>query len=565
MLVLSLLVIKKYYLGGRLSLNKPIGKSKLIQRVKEPVKSSDTASKPDKMWGFTWGGSSITDKDWEYIKAIVKETGAKSVLEIGTGFSTLLFNSLGLQVLSFETRQKDIDKMKSIYPKPYPDLYVIPWDGKNLMSHARPTDLERKFDLAFIDGPGGGENRGPAFEQVRQYSDNILVHDAGRKTEKEWIKKYLDEDFEKHSQGGHRTAFYQRKEKVEQVRASLMELRKEMPLIKVVFNGRGEGGAENSVNFIMNSFVRMGWAVDYISPNPNPSGTFRKGLGKPYIPFINDLSEINKPCDILLLYTNDWVWEFKTDLLKEVFSNLQAKRKVMAVNYRLGDIGNHMQAEWTLDWDKYLFLNSSLQNDLVQRVLDVNSVALAPPTDLSEYFKTDIDYGGNLRIVRHSSQGDVKYPKDFNEKVERILTEIPDSEIFLMPAPSFFKFKYLPTHLHDRVHCHQRNKPSVKEFLAQGNVFWYHLPDGYHDMGPKTVMEAMSSGLAVVADNHSGPKDRIIQDFTGWLCDSFEDHLRAFIQIQSNIDMLRVRGKASRERAKQKFIPERWIKEIIGD
>ena len=552
--------IGKYYLGGRLSLNKPIGKSKLIQRVKESLKSSDMGSKPDKMWGFTWGGSSITDKDWEYIKAIVKETGAKSVLEIGAGFSTLLFKSLGLVVVSYETRQQDIDILKEIDS----NLNVYLWDGKKEFGILDQKGEVPKFDLAFIDGPGGGENRGPAFEQVRQYSDNILIHDAGRKTEKEWIKKYLEEDFEKHSQGGHRTAFYQRKEIIEQKRQEKTKAFEvsDKPLIKVVFNGRGEGGAEHSTTWIMNEFIEKGWNVQYISPNPRPCGAFMKE-GPSVFFFTDKLEEIQKSCDILFLYTNDWVWEFKTDLLKEAFSDLQAKRKVMAVNYRLGDIGNSMKAEWTLDWDKYLFLNTSLQNSLVQRVPDIDSVALAPPTDLSEYFKTNIDYSGNLRIVRHSSQGDVKYPKDFNEKVERILNDISDSEIFLMPAPSFFKFKYLPTHLHDRVHCHQRNKPSVKEFLAQGNVFWYHLPDGYHDQGPKTIMEAMSSGLPVVADNHSGAKDRVV-DKTGQLCDNFDQHLFALNFFNTNRIVLEDAGKRAREHAKKTYDPERWIKEIIG-
>ncbi|KKM26880.1 hypothetical protein LCGC14_1580340, partial [marine sediment metagenome] len=570
-----LFAIKRYYKGGRLKEGEVSGKSKLVNVVKEAmpgrvfdqIKKGAPVNNELEFGGFTFGGSSITDKDWEFIKAVVEETGAKRILEIGTGLSTLLFNSLGLQVISFETCQQDVDKMKAIYPKPYPDLYVIPWNGKNLMSDARPTDLERKFDLAFIDGPAGGENRGPAFEQVTRYCDNILVHDAGRAPEKKWIEKYLIPKFSKVAQGGHRTAFFKLAEvvKVEKEEKIKVFESSDKPLIKVVFNGRGEGGAERSTTWIMNEFIKKGWSVQYITPS-KPSGTFMKqGSGDVFI--TGELEEIRKPCDILFLYTNDWVWEFSK--LDEVFSNLQAKRKVMTVNYRLVDVGFELKAPWTLGWDKYLFLNSSLESAFKERVIDTNTKAMAPPTDLSEYFDIQPNYNGNLRIVRHSSQGDVKYPKDFNEKVGRILEEIPDSEIFLMPAPSFIdpnsSNRWVTTHGgHNRLHCHQKNVPPVKDFLAQGNVFWYYLPEGYEDQGPKVIMEAQAAGLAVVADNHSGAKDRIVKR-TGLLCDTFDEHLEALKMYAKRWDRLKHEGEEARHHAKKEYDPQNWIKEIIGE
>ncbi|HEC64427.1 MAG TPA: hypothetical protein ENI23_03955, partial [bacterium] len=513
-------------------------------------------------WGYTFGGSSITDKDWEFIAAVLKEEKVKRVLEIGSGFSTLLMMSMGIEVVSFETRQGDIDKLKRINP----NVEVYLWDGKDLLSHSTPTSMKKEpFDLVFVDGPAGGENREPSFEAAIQLADKILVHDAGRVPEKKWTEKYLIPKFSKVAQGGHRTAFFKLaevvKEKVKREKAVLGYSRERMPYIKVVFNGRGEGGAERSTTWIMNTFQQMGWAVDYISPNPNPSGTFRKEGRVDYIPFTNNLSEIKEPCDILFLYCNDWIWEFKN--LNEVFSNLQAKRKVMTINYRMGDVGSRLNAPWTLEWDKYLFLNSSLQASFHERSTQANSKSMAPPTDLSEYFETQPNYNDNLRIVRHSSQGDVKYPKDFNGKVSQILNEIPDSEIFLMPAPSFFDVRSLVSTENSRIHCHQKNVPPVKEFLAQGNVFWYHLPEGYEDQGPKVILESMASGLCVVADNHSGAKDRITPE-TGWLCNNFEEHLQALKLLGAHPETREASGTLARERAKKEFLPERWIEEIIG-
>ena len=563
-----LFAIKRYYKGGRLKEGEVSGKSKLVNVVKEQSKVATETKEIDmekgigtifpsdiQSWGYTFGGSSITDKDWEFIAAVLKEEKVKRVLEFGSGFSTLLMMSRGIEVVSFEARQQDIDRLKKINP----DVDVRFWNGIVDLSD------EEKFDLVFVDGPAGGENREPSFKMASNMADKILVHDAGRAPEKEWIEKHLKPKFSMVAQGGHRTAFFKLAEvvKVGQEEKTKVFESSDKPLIKVVFNGRGDGGAEHSTTWIMNEFVRQGWRVLYVSPNA-PSGTFRRE-GSKDVAFTNNLGVIPDPCDILFLYCNDWIWEFKN--LNEVFSNLQAKRKVMTVNYRLGDVGSELKAPWTLGWDKYLFLNSSLQASFKERIIQETAIgtiaetkAMAPPTDLSEYFDTQPNYNGNLRIVRHSSQGDVKYPKDFSGKVRQILDEIPNSEILLMPAPSFLS--PMPEYT-NRVHCHQKNVPSVKEFLGFGNVFWYHLPEGYEDQGPKTIMESMSAGLTVVADNHSGAKDRVIEN-SGILCNTFKEHLSALKFFANEINQRELYGKAAREHAKKEFVPERWIEEIIG-
>ncbi|KKL78094.1 hypothetical protein LCGC14_2028270, partial [marine sediment metagenome] len=440
-----LFAIKRYYKGGRLKEGEVSGKSKLVNVVKEQPKVTVTAKEIDpenhSTWGFTFGGSSITDKDWEFIAAVLKEEKVKRVLEIGSGFSTLLMRSMGIEVVSFETGQDYIDKLKKINP----NVEIYLWDGKDLLSHSTPVSMKKEpFDLIFVDGPAGGENREPSFEAAVQLADKILVHDAGRAPEKKWAEKHLIPKFSKVAQGGHRTAFFKLTEVVKEEKEEKTKVfeSSDKPLLKVVFNGRGDGGAEHSTTWIMNEFVRQGWRVLYVSPNA-PSGTFRRE-GSKDVAFTNNLGVIPDPCDILFLYCNDWIWEFSK--LNEVFSNLQAKRKVMTVNYRLGDVGSELKAPWTLGWDKYLFLNSSLQASFKERIIQETAIgtiaetkAMAPPTDLSEYFDIQPNYNDNLRIVRHSSQGDVKYPKDFNEKVSQILNEIPDSEIFLMPGPSFIQ------------------------------------------------------------------------------------------------------------------------------
>ena len=576
--------VKHYYDGGRLDGTKPVGRSKLIRRVKAempeaiPTAVPIPAPKDNSMGGFAWGGASITDKDWEFMSAIFVKEKVKRVLEFGAGLSTILMKGMGIDVVSFETRQKDIDRLKKINPT----LEVRLWDGtfeKAPISTSMSNDtIPEKFDLALVDGPGGGENREASFRIAAMYADKILVHDGGRAPEKKWAEKHLKPKFAEYSRGGHRTIFFKLASSDTSKIPAVKDASTPLPTIyspqkdeyfyegaswssgnnhiKIVFNGRGEGGAERSVTWLANEFIEMGWDVEYITPNDKPCGTFRKE-GNACVRTTNNLEHIQGHCDILLLYANDWIWEFKN--LNDIFSNLQAKRRVMVVNYHLGGVGSQA-APWTVGWEKYLFLNSSLEESFFERVGMADTKFMAPPTDLSQYFDTQPNYDGNLKIVRHGSQGDAKYPKDFNKKIARILKEIPDCEIFLMPAPSFLEY---PPSYNGRVHSHQRNVPPVKDFLAQGNVFWYHLPEGYTEGGPKTVMEAHASGLAVVADNHSGPKDRIINE-TGWLCNNFEDHLKALKHYNDHRDILELEGRKARQHAQREYDPQNWIKEIVG-
>ena len=77
-------------------------------------------------------------------------------------------------------------------------------------------------------------------------------------------------------------------------------------------------------------------------------------------------------------------------------------------------------------------------------------------------------------------------------------------------------------------------------------------------------MEAMASGLAVIADNHSGPKDRVTEE-TGWLCDTWNDYIDVIKYILNNPNEIMKKGLAARQYAKDHFVAETWIKEILDE
>ena len=599
--------IERYYFGGRLLLDKPIGKSKLVNVVKSDIvlplvvkgesvlpkkivdgmkptigdviqglpkikekdyiqqvtlevdPITDANPTPENLWGYTFGGGALTDRDWEFMQRVIKENKVNTVLEFGAGLSTLLLGSLGLDVTTFEDRVGWIDDVLNREPR----CDIRQWNG-TVDSAVMPI-LNKKFDLVFVDGPAGGQNREWSTKIASLVSDLVIVHDAGREWEKKWQEQYLEPDFYLASKGGHRCHMWRRGE----LEPVVFDPSPEKKLMKFVFNGRGEGGAERTCHGLMQQFIDRGWEVQYISPNPVPSGTFRHNPINEVF-FTNDLNEIKEPCDLLFLYANDWIWEFPK--LGDAFSNLQAKRKVMGINYKMGGIG---RAPWTFGWDNYIFLNSMMKDEFIKRC-DGRPVGptrvLAPPTILDVYYNNQPDYGGNLRLIRHSSQGDVKYPKavvgkddeliqmGFNQMLTRIMEEVPGSEVFLMPAPTFLDDIHKAN---DRIHTFQKNKPPVPEFLSYGNCFWYALPGGgYTEGGPKVIMEAQASGLPIIADNHSGPVDRLAYG-GGYLCDNFEEQLSAMKHVNdpARRELL---GTVSRQRAMEYYNPDLWIQEIIG-
>lgn len=540
---------QKYYDGGRLKLDVP--RQPTLSNPAAPVTfeahrdiNLDSIVDLPKQFGFDkWGGSSITDKDWLFIKDTIERYKIKSVLEFGSGLSTCLIGTLVNDIVSYESAPNWYNRFKGRFPK----LNLNLWNGRTNTN----VDMTRKYDLGFVDGPAGGANREMSTKIASELCRFVIVHDAGREWETKWQNKHLKGRFEHVKNGGHRCRLWIRKEIFVEEERKKKIARSNRPLLKMIFNGRGEGGAETSTTWIMNEFIRQGWDVQYITPN-TPSATFNK-FGSPDVRITTNLNEIKQSCDILCIYCNDYVWEFPK-LTPYFGGQLKAKRKVMCVNFRLGQIG---QLDWTKNFDQYIFLNSSLKNQFKQRCSSSKTSVLPPPIDLRPYLSNPIPKPEkSLKLIRHSSQGDIKYPKDFEQKVRQIIDKFPGTTIRLMPAPTF-----LPTTI-PGVICHRRNEPPIPKYLRLGNVFFYNLPDGYHDQGPKVIMEAMASGLPVIADNHSGPKDRLGNE-TGFLCDSFEHYLNA-MEILSDPNVRVEYANNARQYAIDNFNRSKWIDVIKG-
>jgi glycosyltransferase involved in cell wall biosynthesis len=236
-----------------------------------------------------------------------------------------------------------------------------------------------------------------------------------------------------------------------------------------------------------------------------------------------------------------------------IFKNIQANKKIMILNYKLGKVA---EIDWSKDWDQYIFLSSTMQKEFTAKLPTAKTAVLSPPVDLEPFLNINLgSLNKTLHLVRHSSQGDKKYPKELNSMIARIRENDPKCKFSFMPAPSF-----LDTTI-PGVNRLGINEVPVPEFLKRGTLFWYPLPDGYTDQGPRVIVEAMAVGLPIIADNRDGAKDRVTKD-TGWLCDTHDQYIEV-LKSANGRDLSR-KGEAAKEYARKEFDPEKWVGVILG-
>jgi len=316
------------------------------------------------------------------------------------------------------------------------------------------------------------------------------------------------------------------------------------PIFKMFGNAHNYIGGEKSMTWIMRAMQKKGYHVQFV-PSKQVCSTFRAN-----IPGVEITNRLTDPCEIFMLYANDTVYSFQKEEYA-IFEHITAEKKVMMLNYK---IGGAAKAEWAKTWDLYGFLCSQMEADYLGSVPGVNTFVLPPAVDIDEFLNQgEITYNRTLHMVRHSSQGDKKYAHDENEIIEAIREKSPTTLFSYMPGPTFLRDMHKVANLYF-------SQIPVIEFLKKGTCYWYRLPEGYSDQGPRTIVEAMAIGLPCLADPRWGAKDRITEE-TGWLCESFQEYVDTIVSLDAKI--VQHKGEASKNRAREHFHPDNWIKAIV--
>ncbi len=97
---------------------------------------------------------------------------------------------------------------------------------------------------------------------------------------------------------------------------------------------------------------------------------------------------------------------------------------------------------------------------------------------------------------------------------------------------------------------------AVEVFLQSLDVFYYRTDPGYKEAWGRVVLEAMASGLPIVAGPHGGYADAIVQEETGFIIDSAEQAQEVILRLRNDSRLREFVGSQGQAAAKELYSQE---------
>lgn len=278
-------------------------------------------------------------------------------------------------------------------------------------------------------------------------------------------------------------------------------------------------------------------------------------LNAPIISLTNDDWK-NTIANKQIWYMNDSVYKLLKD---DDFRNV-IKNAYVILNFTNGGM---QRQEWLKGKvRKFFFLNSQkrdeFQDACVAELKDIPKIALPPPVDIDKFLSIKRDYNRMPIVIGRHSRISLKYPKEPERMYEILAERLPDIQFhFQIPHQRIAKrFKDDP-----QFRFYKWNEKPVEIFLNDIDIYLCVINPNTNEQGPRTLIEAMASGLPCVVENRDGMKERMINGHTGFLVNSEKEAISKTIMLCKSRDMRFRMGCNARKTAKV-FNPELWIKEI---
>ena len=333
------------------------------------------------------------------------------------------------------------------------------------------------------------------------------------------------------------------------------------PIFKIIANFHAVGGGEMSSINICKMFIEKGYHVQF-HPTQQINNQLKKRLPEE-VEICESImnGKVTGGSDVALIYANDFVYKFSKceDNLRRILDN--SKRNAICLNFVMGEA---WQQKWRDRIHKYLFLNTTKENEVLNRWKEKKiearpTLALAPPVFLDEYLKVKPDYS-KITFVRTGRYGGKYDENDINHIIWEWRKIVPKSHFWFMATPPFLEKK----HRHnEKFHLLNWDAMPIHEVLAQGSLYHYRLPSRMADQGPRIASESLAAGIPIIGENRDGMRDRLNEN-VGWFANTNEEFIDVVREIDGNIGLLKQKGEAAKEYAIKEFNPYRWVDEIIG-
>lgn len=280
-------------------------------------------------------------------------------------------------------------------------------------------------------------------------------------------------------------------------------------------------------------------------------------------------------CKVTSLTTDEWknckakkqIWYMNNSIygllndVREFRSVLDYAQEIYVVlNFVLGGFERQ---KWIEQYPvkKVIFLNETKHEEYLTRRIDgqrdIPTAMLPPPVDIDKYLSIERDYDRDKLTIGRHSRISLKYP-DNPAPMYKMLRKGTEADFSFMIA-----HKNIVKEFSDdkRFKFYGFDEVPVSDFLESIDIYLSIIHPNTKDQGPRTLMEAMASGLPCIVEDRDGMRDRMISGLTGYLVESEEEAIKRAIELCDDKEKRIKMGQAARKTAAS-FRPEKWLKEL---
>jgi ADP-heptose:LPS heptosyltransferase/glycosyltransferase involved in cell wall biosynthesis len=370
---------------------------------------------------------------------------------------------------------------------------------------------------------------------------------------------------------------YDRLAKIETI--SCLENKK----INLMGNLHTPGGGEQSLCMIAKILIDEGWEVKLYPFSGVHEKFSNNGLPIMDSSFKNGMAENMEQGLPLLFYANDstrWFAEKGRAIVDK------SSAVIIGINYVNRPIPT---CKWLADSGKLravVFQNGEKLAEFDRDRIgfdDTKLIRLFGAIDLKPFLHLPIKErkdNDTLIILKHCRDDYRKYvTKESENKGDKIhvwqknLSKDRDVKFYkrlLHKLGDNIRFEFMEAHKElreafrddNRMVFHGWDSISITDFLSRGHVYLYRTSNMWRDQYPRTVAEALASGLPILSEPRDGTYDRIVHGNTGFYCIDFDAYAWALKLLKRKEKYRQAMGQEAKKWAEKNLDPRRWASVI---